>query len=657
MLYLLKINILFISMNKKTLLTLTVAGTVAACMAAKKDPVVMNVAGKDVHRSEFEYLYHKNANQQVQPQSIEEYAEMFKLYKLKVADALAEGIDTTASFRNEYAGYLVELRAPYCVDSVYVKELMAEAYDRMRSEVQVNHIMVLKPRGLEKGSDIYSLADSLHTELMNGADFATLAKQYSGDKGSAMRGGNMGWITALMTPYEFETAAYNLPEGQISDIVETDYGYHILKGGAKRPARGEVSVAHILLMLKKDASAEQQAAVQAKIDSLYNVAIEPASNFEALAVKYSEDPGSARQGGKLPWFGVGRMVPEFDSVAFALPKGGVSAPFRTDFGYHIIKKLDARDIPDYAAAEPRLRQAMDNRSDTRGRWKARQFAEKLRKQYKFKYDKKIRETMLEYVAEHGMHPEFCDHFASMADKPYMSFADKKFTVGDFLAHMARYRNNSYPSTGKKDLQTRFESFEQKELYNYYLDRLPEMNADFRNLINEYRDGMLLFEISNRKVWDKAAKDTVGLKAFFEKNRADYTWKSPRVKGILVQAANDSVAKVATAMLDTLPADKAIHEVRKELGTNIKVDRILMSKGDNELVDALIFDMKELPNPNTRYPKYFIYNAKMLNAPEEVDDVKAQATADYQNALETEWIEELQSKYPVIINEKELNKIK
>lgn len=644
-------------MNKKILLTLTVAGTVAASLAAKKDPVVMRVAGRDVPRSEFEYLYHKNANQQLQPQSIAEYAEMFKLYKLKVADALAAGLDTTKAFRNEYSGYLAELRAPYCSDSVYVRHLMDEAYERMGQEVQARHIMIAKPRGLEAARDAYSLADSLLTELKGGADFADLAARFSDDKNSGQRGGNMGWMTVFMTPYEFETAVYTVPEGRYGDIVETDFGYHIIKGGARRPARGEVLAAHILKSVPAGSTPEQEAAIKAQADSIYAEAVKNPGKFESMAAQLSDDKGSARQGGKLGWFGTGRMVAEFDSVAFAMPTGEISKPFRTAFGYHIIKKLDAKGVPSYAEAEPRLRQAMDNRSDTRGRAKARQFAEKLRGKYKFKAEKKIRQEMMDYVAEHGMTYEFREHFADKASQPYMSFAGKKYTVGDFLEHMSHFRNISFPSTGKTDLAKRMENFEQRELYFHYLEQLPEEDIDFRNLINEYRDGMLLFEISNRKVWDKAAKDTEGLKAFFEKNRADYTWQSPRAKGVLVQAADDSVAARAKEMLDTMPLAEAIPAVRKELAGKVKVDRVLMAKGDNQLVDALVFGGPAVDNPDSRYPVYLISGLTVADAPQEVDDVKAQVTADYQNALEAEWIEELQAKYPVEVFDKELRKIK
>lgn len=645
-------------MNKKILLTVAVAGTIVAGFAAKKDPVVMKVAGRDVPRSEFEYLYHKNANQQRNPLTIEEYADMFKLYKQKVAAALDEGIDTTKAFKDEYAGYLVDLRAPYCVDSVYVKELMNEIYDRMQTEVKANHIMLKKPRGLQDTKrDIYSIADSLHKELLAGADFADLAERFSDDAESGKHGGFMGWITTLMTPYEFENAVYQTSEGAISDIIETDFGYHIIKGGERRPARGEVLVEHILRFVPPTATPEQREEIKAQMDSIYNVLKDQPDSFETLATQYSEDKASARMGGKLNWFGVGRMVPEFDSVAFSLSTGAISEPFSTDYGYHIIKKLDSRGIPSYDEALPRLQHAMENRQDTRGRFKAKQFAEKLRKKYGLKSDKGIRTQMMEYAAANGLNSDFIEHFKPLADKPFMSFAGNKYTVADFLEHLEHFRNEGYPSVGKKELATRIENFEQQELYFYYFKQLPEENIDFRNITNEYRDGMLLFEISNRRVWDKSVKDTEGLKKFFEQNRADYTWKSPRVKGILVQAADDSIATQVKAMLDSVPAAEGVANVRKEFPGKVKADRILMAKGDNELVDALVFGDSLAENPDSKYPVYFLYNFSVIDAPEDVEDVKAQVTADYHEYLEAEWEEELQNKYPVIIYEKELKKIK
>lgn len=645
-------------MNKKIVLTLAVASALTAAYAAKKDPAVMRVAGRDVPRSEFEYLYHKNAGQQLQPQTIDEYAEMFKIYKLKVADALAAGIDTTAAFNKELHGYLAELSLPYSVDSTYVYSLMHEAYDRMGQEVQANHIMLSKPRGVAAPKDVKGLADSLLNVLKNGGDFAELARQYSEDRGSAQRGGDMGWITALMVPYDFETAAYALKPGELSEVVESPVGYHILLGGEKRPARGEVLAEHILLLTDKNASPAQQAMIQARIDSIYNVAIAPGADFEALAVQYSDDKGSARQGGKLPWFGVGRMVQEFDSAAFATPVGQISKPFRTGYGWHIVKKLDARPLGSYAEVEPTIKQAFTNRQDQRTQYITRQFTDKLKKQYKFKYNEPLRAKVIESATRLGVSPEFTAELAAMdSTLTLFSFAGEKVPLGDFVKNQRMYRNIGFPSSGASDIKSRMDSYESQKLYAHYIKELPNTNADFRNLQNEYRDGMLLFEISNRRVWDKAVQDTAGLQRYFEQNRADYAWQAPRVKGLFIQAANDSVAGAVRARLAALTPEQAVDSIRAEFPKLAKIDRILAAQGDNAMVDALVFGGETVPNPDSKYPVYFIENMRMLTAPEEVADVRGAVTSDYQNALEKEWIAELEQKYPVEIFPGELKKIK
>lgn len=645
-------------MNKKIVLTMAVATALTAAYAAKKDPAVMRVAGRDVPRSEFEYLYHKNAGQQLQPQTIDEYADMFKIYKLKVADALANGIDTTAAFQKELKGYLVELRLPYSVDSAYVKTFMREAYDRMGQEVQVNHIMLAKPRPMEPPRDVRAKADSILNVLKNGGDFAEMARKYSDDHGSAERGGNMGWVTSMMVPYDFETVAYNLQPGQLSEVVESPVGFHILLGGEKRPARGEVLAEHILLLTDKNATPEQQAAIQARIDSIYNVATAPGANFEALASQLSDDKGSARQGGRLPWFGVGRMVPEFDSVAFAIPVGEISEPFRTSYGWHIIKKLDARPLASYAEVEPMIKQVFANPQDQRRVHFARQFADKLKKQYKFKNNEALYAKMRESAGRLGFNPQFTAELEAMdSTQTLFSFLDQKITLGDFLKENKHYRNTGFPSTGVDDINRRLTNMENQNLYSYYLKHLSQTNPEYRNLENEYRDGMLLFEISNRRVWDKATQDTAGLQAFFEKNRADYAWQKPHVKGLFVQAVNDSVAKLIIDRIPTLGADTLVNTLRKEYAGKAKIDRVLAAQGDNAMIDALVFGGEPVQNPDTKYPIFFLNSFRMLEAPEEVADVRGAVTSDYQNALEAAWIEELKAKYPVEVYEKELKKIK
>lgn len=287
-----------------------VALTACGALAwAAKDPVVMTVNGVDVPRSEFEYLYHKNSQQQQDPsQSIDEYAEMFKLYKLKVADARAEGIDTTGAFKKDMAQYRRELSAPYLADSTLLNKLVAEAAARSAQEAEVKHIMMQKTRDNIVNETNRATLDSLRALLLNGADFADLATRYSQDQSARVNHGNMGFFTAGKLPYNFEGVAFSTPEGEVSEIVETPMGYHVIVGGKKRPARGTVHVSHIMKMSRPDAPVEQQAKAKAEIDSIYAVLLADPSKFEALAIELSDDKGSGRQGGLLPWFGAGEKI-------------------------------------------------------------------------------------------------------------------------------------------------------------------------------------------------------------------------------------------------------------------------------------------------------------------------------------------------------------
>ncbi|MDE6022969.1 MAG: peptidylprolyl isomerase, partial [Muribaculaceae bacterium] len=253
-------------MNSKHIMaTMLLAG--GAISGFAKDEVIMTVNGVDIPRSEFEYLYHKNQQQQIEPQTLDNYTEMFKIYKLKVADALDQKIDTLPSFRKEMEQYRYDLAEPYLADSIFINALIKESFDRSRSEAEVFHIMIAKSPDFKELSTARALADSIRTALRNGADFALLAKQYSVDRASKENGGRMGYFMAERFPYEFEKTAFSLKPGEISEIVETPQGFHILKGGNKRPARGTVFVEHIMKMTPPAANAEQIANTKALVDS------------------------------------------------------------------------------------------------------------------------------------------------------------------------------------------------------------------------------------------------------------------------------------------------------------------------------------------------------------------------------------------------------
>lgn len=620
----------------------------------------MTVGNIDVPRSEFEYLYKKNAQQQLGSQSIDEYAELFELYKMKVADALAEGLDTTSGFLKEFRGYRSELAAPYMTDSVYIQSLMKEAYDRAAQEVEAIHIMRFKVADLAANKASRQQLDSLRNVILNqGGDFGALAAKYSDDKGSSDRGGNMGYITSMQYPYAFETVAYNLPEGEISEVIESPQGYHLLKGGKKRPARGKVLAEHILLLVPQDASSQMASSIEAKMDSIYNVAVS-GGDFEALARQYSQDPGSAAKGGLLPWFGSGRMVAEFDSTAFAMPVGEISRPFRTSYGWHIIKKLDAKSRDSYEEMKPELEQAVMRAQDERFSMINKHFVAGLQKKYKYREYPEVDKQILDYVSANGVDKGFFERFnetPQYADQTLITFDGNKRTVGDFVKSIIKYENTKNPEIAYLFVEDRLAGWKSTQLYRHEEENLVNTYPDFRNLVNEYHDGMLLFEVSNRKVWEKAAQDTEGLNKFFEANRGNYTWSSPHVKGYLIQTKSAAISDSINKALANVPKDEIVKYVQENFRNDAKIERVLAKKGDNPMVDALVFGAQYKPASKGAYSDFFLYDYNVIDQPEDLNDVRGMVTSDYQNELEQEWINTLRAKYPVKIVEKEFNKMK
>lgn len=633
---------------------LAVAGAYAA-----KDPIIMTINGENVPKSEFEYLYNKNSQQQVNPQTLDEYVEMFKLYKMKVADAKASGLDTLASFRKEMEQYRHDLAAPYMADSAYMYRLAEEAYDRSRKEVDAYHIMTFKGRTLESKRQARHLIDSLKQALDNGADFAELATKYSQDRRSAAQGGRMGYIAAGQYPYSFEVVDFALPESQISDIVESPVGYHILKGGKARPARGKVKVEHILKLTRgKDEAGK--AAAKASIDSIYAVVAANPDQFEELAKNLSEDPGSARQGGLLPTFGVGEMVAEFDSVAFAIPVNSISRPFESAFGYHIIKKLEEiapADKDHYIKTQLR---AMTSPRDERSKMITRHITDNLASKHKASINRSTLAMINEAIKANGIDSLFYTSWRDGANGN-ISIAEidgKKIPARQFVETL-KGRKESNVLDAAEMLENSLDNFYSDQVIDAEENLLYNTVADYRNLLKEYTDGSLLYEVSVRKVWDKAAKDEKGLNDYFQAHRDDYKWTEPHVKGLFVQTLNDSVADLIRARVKELQAanQDVITAIRKEFKNQAAIESILIAKGGNPLVDHVAFGGPKVESPLANYKYYFMIDPRILTAPESAEDVKGLVTSDYQNMMQTKWENELRNRYPVKVNQKVLKSVK
>lgn len=635
------------------------AGLSACVLAwAAKDPVIMTVNGIDVPKSEFEYLFHKNSQQQLTPQPLEEYAEMFKVYKLKVADALAAGIDTTAKFRKEMEQYRRELALPYLTDSLFINSLVSEAAERGQQEVETSHIMLFKARTAKENKILRERIDSIRQALLDGADFGEMAAKFSGDVASAKRNGSLGWLVANRYPYQFELAAYNTPEGVISEVVESPMGYHIIKTGKRRPATGKIHASHIMKMVRPNSTGADQILAKHAIDSLYAVVKADPSKFAEVACAASDDPGSASKGGELPWFGPGEMVPEFEQAAFALAEGEISEPVKSQFGWHIIMRDGTKGAPTADELRPELLRRFGVPQDGRDVVIRKHNMDKLASKHKGRLNDKTVKLVKELASTNGIDSVFK---ASLTAQPLAGMALVEIGRGNVpvseFAEMVMPLQESDPTGAAEMLDKMMDDFFMNRLEKAEEDWLYANNPDYRNLLNEYHDGSLLYEVSVEKVWDKAAKDSDGLERFFQDHKSNYSWTTPHVKGILVQAKGDSIAEVVRKRMNEIPSDSVLVKCRKEFRGKASLEKILVEKGTNSLVDYLVFEGPEVKPANSQYTSFFIYDPKIIMAPESAADVKAQVTGDYQTELETKWVNELKAAYPVKVNKKELKKVK
>lgn len=630
---------------------LVAAGCLSVYAASKKDPVLMKVDGKPVTLSEFEYMYHKNNQQQVSKLPLDKYVDMFTTYKLKVADAEAAGIDTTKSFIREYEGYRGELAGPYLRDTVAEENLMKELYERMKYSVKSSHIMLPLGRNAKENKVIKRQMDSIRTCILNGESFEALAEKHSVDRSVQNNKGSMGFVTVGRFPSQFEAACFETPEGEISEPFMTDFGWHIVKTFERRPNDGKVLVEHILRLYPMNATEAQKEKVAQYADSLYNL-VKGGADFEELARRESEDPGSARNGGRLPLFGRGEMVPEFEEVSYALGKGEISEPFATRYGVHFVKKLDTKPIGSYAEMRDQVRGLLQR--DEKGNIAFTSRVDQLKKQYRLMRNVELENRLkAEVTSPDSLDADFIAKYED-SNETLFQLAGKSYPLS-LLIDNIKGNGRMADEVAHGFLDSKIEALETSTVVEYEKQMLEKNNPDFKNLVNEYRDGMLLFEISNRNVWEKASTDTEGLQSYFEKNRSKYRWDSPKYKGYLVQTTGDSITRLVKSKIATMAQDTVVTGLRKAFGKDIKVTKVLVSKGENKKVDSEVFGGAKV-EPTDKFTDYFVFGGKLVAKPEDVSDVRGQVVSDYQNYLEEKWVEQLRKKYKVEVDKKVLNMV-
>ena len=630
----------------------------ASLMSQVTDPVLMTINGKPVLKSEFEYIYNKNnTNNSLDKKTLEEYVDLFVNFKLKVEEAKKQGIDTTKSFVTELSGYRSQLTKPYLTDSKVDDYLLQEAYGRLKEHVDVSHILIRIQQGATP-ADTLKAWNSIQTILkrLQKEDFTKVAKEVSEDQSAEKNNGHLGFISAFRTVYPFETMAYNTPVGSISKPVRSAFGYHIIKVHARRPSLGEVLVAHIMKFTSKGDDAMNKKA-KITIDSIYQRVL-AGDDFGTLATNLSQDKGSATKKGELPWFGTGRMVPEFETAAFALKnKGDVSEPIQSDYGWHIIKLIDKKGVDTFDNKKADLERKV--KRDERANRGQQAFLTKLRVSYNYQL---IKPNVAEYYTLLAAKPAIDSTFlakVALLKKPLFSFAGKNYTQADFTAFLKK-NNNTDKGIASELIDDKLNAFVDSKMLDYEDSQLEKKYDDFRFLMQEYHDGILLFEVSNNEVWEKASKDTAGLDKYFKEHKSVYTWEKPHYKGRVIWCKDKETFKAAKLIVKNSNNDSIDKYLRIRLNDSIqhvKIDKGLFVQGENKVVDNQIFKTKEALVPATDYPFVFVTGKMLKNTPEDYTDVRGLVTADYQEFLEKEWIKSLRAKYPVVVDQNILKTVK
>ena len=640
-------------MKGKFLFASVLTGAALVALAAT-DPVLMTINGKDIRLSEFEYHYHKNDQQPVEKETKEQYLERFITYKQKVADAEAVRIDTLPGFIKEFDGYKRDIVKPFLQDTTVRDRLVNEAYSCMKRNVDVDHFMY--PLGANYAEQKHNRAfvDSLRTCLVNGQDWEAIVEKYSIDPSRVNNKGHYGFIKAGTFPYSFEKAAFSTPVGQVSDIIRTNYGFHLVRVNGERPDPGMVNARHILVLFPRNLTDGAKERVKERIDSLYQVVTTPGADFAEIAKKHSEDQRSAVNGGDLGWFGQGRMVPEFEKVCYELADGEISKPFETNYGYHIVQKIAHRGTQPLEDVRKNIEAVMMR--DERGKMPQQAIAQKMKAQYNYKENKNLDKYLKNLLKASGGYDSAFIAAVKNSNEPLFTFAKKQTVPVSALAPKLQKKTVMNEQDGFEYVKTLIPDLADAKIMEYYTNNLIEDNADYRNLLNEYRDGMLLFERSNQRVWKAATKDTTGLRNYFENHRDHFSWNTPHFKGIILSAKDADIMRQVKDDIKVLGTDTLTTALHKKYGKDIKMERMLFAQGENGVVDYLLFNGPK-PESMAEYPEAIVLEGGLIDAPQSVADVKGQVTSEYQDELERLWIQELKVKYPAKVNQNVFKKVK
>ena len=641
---------------------LLTASSVSFAQTVKKE-VLFTVDEKPYYTDEFSRVYNKNIDlvKDESQKDLNQYLELFVGYKLKINKANKIGLQNNVRYINELKSYRTQLSKNYTSDTKVTKALMEEGYARSKKEIRASHILFSLDENAVPADTlkVYNQALEVRKKALAGESFESLAEKFSQDPSAKDNKGDLGYFTAFRMVYAFESAAFKTKVGEISMPTRTRFGYHLIKVIDSRNNPGEVTVSHI--MIAKPATDTPADADKSKttIQDIYSK-LKQGENFESLAGQFSQDKTSAPKGGLLPRFGSGQLSSdEFEAVAFGLTTpNSYSEPFQTQFGWHIVKLIEKHSIKTYEESERDLDSKI--RKDDRSRLIANSLNEKLRKKYKFTrndsaYNKIVKLVNDKFYTSEWSLPKDLKEY----NETLLTIENKKVNERVFLSELeSQQKANLKIKPVAKLVDFVYHNFENTQLTEHYNDNLENEFPEFANVIEEYRDGLLLFDLMEKEIWDKAKQDTLGLKNFYNTHKDKYQWKN-RVEVLTASSTKQDVVKQARKLLKN---NKSADAIKETLNTKEVVNIMTKQETLEEGATGFPKSVKIKVGISDVYKEgefYFVNNVtKVLPAaPKTLDETRGRVINDYQQYLEDNWVADLKKEFKVNVNQEVFERLK
>lgn len=611
-----------------------------------------------------EFLRAFNKNNTIAPatdrkKAMRDYLDLYIKSKLKVREAYARKYDTIPSIQSEVDNLRLQIIDNYMSDPQAIEKLTHEAFIRSQKDIHVAHIFISFKNAT--GATDMAAADRKKDEVVkrlnSGEDFFKVASELSDDPSAKTNKGDIGFITVFTLPYFFENIAYSTPPGKYSDPYRSKSGYHIFKNLQERPAIGKLKAQQILLAFPPGTSDADKRELKKKIDSIYE-RLKKGDDFSKLAVQFSNDFVSASANGNMQPFGVGHYEPEFEKIAFGLKKDGeLSEPFVTEHGYHIVKRIGgvpvAKDSNDKVNWND-LKGLVNNAERTSASQKV--MVERIKKQVGFKsYPYKA--DILQAYTDSMLNGTRLG-IGAQQDKNALLFkiGDSTLRIPDWIGYAQVFRygaNNTIKTT-----DVLMDEFTQANVMQYYRENLEKYNEDFRNQMNEFKDGNLFFEIMQREIWNVAQSDSAGLRNYYEKNKMKYYWK-PSADAVVFYCSDEETANALYKKIKENPSDwqSAISPFEEKVSADSSRNELVNIPNKNKMAFTPGMVTSPVINPNDKSAS-FAYILKLYNdsSPRTFEEAKGLVINDYQNVLDEKWVVQLQKKYPVVVNQKVLQSV-